>query len=225
MYNQDYSNEKLKDNIIGSEWWLNSQNLSFSEILIESRVPEKWARFDRLEDEFHNFLLKPVNRYVSNLYPRPQLIDINDERVILRQRTHAEIWVQDEGVGLYALDKTHQRQFYPSENDHNYENCYPARYRFYVPWFIDKDCEANILLVSDEDTPISAVSTKINFKKVDKNSEHVNTNFVDCGIKKEGSWMLDGTHGILPISSAIYDMVIYLNTEELKMMRHQYDME
>lgn len=225
MYTGEHSNEKLKNNIVGSEWWLNSENLSFPEILVQSRVPDKWARYDKIEDMYHESLLRPVNRYVSNLYPRPEIKYIDKNKIIFRQRTHAEIWVEDYGNALYALDKTHQRQFYPSKNQHSFSNCYPATYRFYVPWFINKECSAFINPVTDEETPFICIKKELEFSEVSLNTKYVDIDFVDFGIKREGSWMLDGSTGILPRLSAMYDMVIYLNESDLDLIRGEYDLE
>lgn len=225
MYTGEHSNEKVKGNIIGSEWWLNSENLNFPSILIESRVPEKWSRHDKLESKYTNYLLKPVNRYVSNLYPAPEIKNIEGNKIVLRQRTHAEIWVEDHVNALYALDKTHQRQFYPSKNQHKFDDCFLATYKFYVPWFINKNCPAFIEPIIDEDTPFVCIKKELNFYYVDPSTEYVDTEFVDFGIKKEGSWMLDGSTGILPRLSAMYDIVVYLNEKDVELIRSQYAME
>lgn len=219
----EHPNKITKNNIIGSEWWVNSESLNFPEIVIGSRVMQAWAKFNLIEERFKDVILKPVNRYVSNLYPRPELISINNNIVTLRQRSHAEIWVQKEETGLYALDKTNQRQFYPSTYIHNFNNCYEASYRFYMPWFIDKDIEAEIKNVDDEETAFQVMPGKILFKKQNIDFEYVETNFINFGIKKNGSWMLDGTRGILPIGSAMYDIMVYLNDNEVELIRNQYE--
>ena len=53
--------------------------------------------------------------YVSHMYPKPELVSIEKNIVTLRQKTHAEIWVEPKNKNLYALDKCHQRHFYPSK--------------------------------------------------------------------------------------------------------------
>lgn len=215
-------NEKIKNNIVGSEWWLNSEKYTWPEIVVGSRVMDAWARFNLIEPEYKNAILKPLNRYVSNLYPRPELVKIEENLAILRQRTHAEIWVDEKADGLYALDKTNQRQFYPSEHNHNFSECYPASYRFYVPWFIDRNIEAEIKEITDEDTAFKIIPGGIRFYQQNINSDYIDTNFINFGIKKSGSWMLDGRRGIIPRLSAMYDIVIYLNETDMDLLRRQY---
>ena len=57
----------IKNNIIGSDFWLNSEELSFPEITRESRIPDRWRRFDMIDDKYKALFLKPINTYVSEL--------------------------------------------------------------------------------------------------------------------------------------------------------------
>jgi hypothetical protein len=211
--------DPVKNFISGSEYWLNSENLSFSEILNGSNLPDKWRRYDLLESEFDECLLRPVNRYVSNLYPRPELVHIEENNIILRQKTHAEIWVKPRTDSLYALDKTWQRQFYPSKNRYIKDGCFDATYRFYMPWFIDSDATGYIYGCSD--SPFSVDDQVINFNK-ELRSSVLDAHFVDFKIKTEGKHMIDERYGIIDIGTPMYDIHITLSENNIKRIEEQY---
>lgn len=212
-----------KNNIGGSEFWLNSENLSFKEILIGSRIPEKWSKFNLIEDYYKDFIIKPVNRYVSNLYPKPEIVSINNNTIRLRQKTHAEIWVKprNEVNVLYALDKTWQRQFYPSNIFMNNNSCFAATYKFYIPWIIDRDLNAKIEQVLDEKTCFIVDPCTFNFWKTE-NEEYINTGFINFQIKREGSHMLDDRYGIIDIGTPMYDVIFTLDNKDMEIFYEQY---
>jgi hypothetical protein len=211
----------FKDNIYGSEFWLNSASMNFYDILTESRVPEKWKRFDLVEDQFLNLPIKPINRYVSNLYPIPELIslDVENLKVVLRQKTHAEIWVEPRANGLYALDKTWQRQFYPSNNKYTHIECFDPTYKFYMPWFFDGDAEAKVFKV--DGSPFHINDKDLKFKTTHL-SQQVDVNFVDFKIYKVGSHMVSQKYGIIDIGTPMYDLEISLTEKEMNAVYEQY---
>ncbi len=211
----------IKNNIIGSDFWLNSEELSFSEITSISKVPDRWRRFDIIEDEYSDCLIKPVNRYVSNLYPRPELISLNEDTgdVLLRQKTHAEIWVSPKGDDLYALDKTWQRQFYPSKNKYIEEDCFIATYRFYVPWFPDADIEVQIQ--ESPETPFNVRPQQIKFNKLE-GVVVFDTEFVDFKIKSVGPHIVNSKYGIIDIATPMYDIKFNATKEQIERLVKQY---
>lgn len=211
----------IKNNMVGSDFWLNSEELSFSEITRESRIPDRWRRFDMIDDRYKVLLLKPINTYVSELYPRPEIVFIDkiSGRVTLRQKTHAEIWVSPSEENLYALDKTWQRQFYPSSKKYTKDNCFIATYKFYVPWVIDSDIKATVSSV--DNSPFSVENQEINFNSLD-GLTLVDTNFVDFKIKIEGSHMVNSKYGIIDIGTPMYDFTFILNYKQMERLVAQY---
>jgi len=212
-----------KNNISGSHWWINSENLSLPEILMQSGIPDKWSKHNSKEILKISSILKPVNNYVLNLYPRPEIISVNSNKITFRQRTHAEIWVEERRDGtLYALDKCHQRQFYPSINNVENKECFDPTYRFYVPWFIDKNVSIEIAKVEDEPTPFYISEKNIIGKPLPYMSDYAYSEFVDFKIKNTGEYHLKEKYAIISKNTAMYDMSVVLSDEEISQIKDYY---
>jgi hypothetical protein len=209
----------LKNNIYGSEFWVNSEELSLLEILDGSAMPENWKRFNLISSAYDRFLIKPVNPYVDNLYPKPEIVSFDKENlsIILRQRTHAEIWVEKRKESLYALDKCWQRQFYPSKNKYEDLNCFSPTFRFYMPWIFDRERDAIVCGV--DDSPFSVKKQIVKFKQA---REEAPNNFVDFKIKSSGKHMVNDKYGIIDIGSTMYDIHISLTEKEVEAIDEQY---
>jgi hypothetical protein len=211
------------DGAQGSDWWIKSANLTFSEILIGSSIPEKWSRYDLIKNDIINDIIQPVNKYVLALYPKPELISIKENIVVLRQKTHAEIWAQPSDKNtLYLVDKTWQRQFYPSINSIENNECFSPTYRFYMPWFFYKNIDVQISSVYDEYTPFIIKSHKIINNVPEENSLHVDTNFIDFKVKKDIVDKNNGRYGIIDIGTPMYDMSVKLTDREIVLLESQY---
>lgn len=215
---------KTKNHMSGSEWWLNSEDLSFSNIVRQSKMPDHWARYDFEDMQKIKSVLTPVNKYVFNLYPRPEILSISSGLVTFRQRSHAEIWVEDKGNNvLYALDKCHQRQFYPSQNSIMTTGCFFPTYKFYIPWFINKNVQINIDPVENEATPFH-INKKIFIEKfLDKTIPYADTEFVDFKIKNFGKYFLKENYGIISKNTAMYDMSVCLTDQEIARLKEDYE--
>jgi hypothetical protein len=215
---------KSKNHMSGSDWWLNSENLSFSSIVRQSKIPDHWARYDSEEIRNIKSVLNPVNKYVLSLYPRPEILKINNNLVTFRQRTHAEIWLEHKGIDvLYAVDKCHQRQFYPSKNNIQIDGCFLATYRFYIPWFINKNVEINIDPVQDELTPFYTNKKMFYGNVISMSTPYADTEFVDFKIKNLGQYSLKENYGIIGKSTAMYDMSVYLTDQEIEKLKEDYE--
>lgn len=208
-----------KNGIRGSEFWINSETLSFQEILMGSRVPLKWSKFSLIEESFQDKMLKPVNRYVSNLYPMPELVSITGNTVRLRQKTHAEIWVDTKQKDLYALDKCWQRQFYPSTNSLLNDECFLPTYKFYMPWILDLNIRVQI---EPAGKCFFTLGSIIELNINDKTADFIDVPFVDFKIFKGGDHMKTGNYGIIEIGTPMYDMVFDLTDRELEKLHEQY---
>lgn len=212
----------IKNNIVGSEFWVNSESLSFKEILIESRIPRNWSMQNQIESRYENDFFKPVNRYVSNLYPKPKLISIDKNLVIFRQHTHAEIWVEPQNEDLYALDKTWQRQFYPSNTLlNNRDDCFYPTYKFYMPWVPDFNGVATIT-TSEDSSAFWVCEHAIFCHTINIKLEYAEPPFIPFKIKKLGHHMKTDEYGIIDIGTPMYDIRVTLDDKEVENVRRQF---
>ena len=190
---------------------------------MESGLPDKWSKYNSKEILNIKSILKPINNYVLNLYPKPKIINITNNIITFRQRTHAEIWVEERKDGtLYALDKCHQRQFYPSLNNLENKDCFDPTYRFYIPWFINKNVSIAISRVEDEPTPFYISEKNIIGKPLPHLSDYAYSEFVDFKIKNTGEYYLKEKYAIISKSTAMYDMSVVLSDEEISQIKDYY---
>lgn len=190
-----------------SQFWLNSYNLSFRDIVDKSNCSRKHVEYHYVlsNDKIKNSILKPVNDYVYNLYPAPELIKYEDGYIYLRQRTHAEIWVKrDYRLGFYFLDRPHIRQFYTSDKIIKAENTFMVPYRFYSPWFIDLEGDFEVLQVKDEYCPF--IIEESTHSKIDTNLNILEPTFINFLFKKTGEHMLNPVHGKISIGTPMFDI-------------------
>jgi hypothetical protein len=203
------NDDMLKNNIRGSEYWINSSNKTFRELVLESRLYPEWGVSGHVFDSsYTSKFLIPVNRYAEIFHNKPELL-VYDDHIRLRQTTHAEIWVEERTGGLYALDKCWQRQFYPSElNYENQEGSFPALYKFYMPWIINIDKSFKIESNFGNDSPFNVMTNFINFKNINFFNPILETEWVHFFINKNVKHMEDSTYGIIDIKTPMYDIII-----------------
>lgn len=181
---------------LGSHYWINSYNKDFDQIQKESNLPFHFREMYKSET-----LIKPVNKYAFYYSPFPDILI--DNNVILRQKTHAEIWVEPKTNGLYALDKTWQRQFYPSSTQHEDPECFAAVYKFYTPWIINENIVVKINNI--ENSPFKIITNSIIFEK---NDNFTSPQWIDFLIKKEGNHMKTLEYGIIELGTPAFDIII-----------------
>jgi hypothetical protein len=191
-------------NRLGSKYWINSEDKDFRTLVKESKmIPEFFDSRFLKNMGYENRLLVPVNPYVEYFYPKPNLIK-TDTGILLRQKTHAEIWVEYQGDFLYMLDKCWQRQFYPSKNSYN--NLDDKKlYRFYVPWTIEHQEPFEIRSISES---FNIHTGSISFYKRDFNETFIETPFIDFTLKRNGPHVKADNYGIVSIGTPMYDIVI-----------------
>lgn len=195
---------------IGSQYWVNSEDRTFSELAQDNfQLYNEWKHSSYIHNsDYKNKILKPINYYSLRFGKKPELI-VDQETVSLRYKTHAEIWVEPREEGLYALDKTWQRQFYPSSFKSNIpSNCFNAMYKFYIPWLIDEDVECEIKNI--EESPFVVLNTSVNFVKT--NNDLVwNCDWFHFAFKNNSPLIetyREKQYGIVEIESPICDIII-----------------
>lgn len=212
------------DGAMGSQWWTESSSLSFPEIVEGSRLIDKWARYDIMPEDIKKNVLVPVNSYVLNLYPRPEIVSIKGNIVKLLQKTHAEIWVKPSSdITLYATDKAWQRQFYPSQNKIYDEECFFPTYRFYMPWVFSEDVNLTITGIDDISSPFTVKRQMLNNKKQEPKNKYAETGFVDFKIKKSNRYMVDDKYGIIDIATPMYNIFVELSEDKIRRLVKEYE--
>jgi hypothetical protein len=202
--------------IVGSEFWVNSSDLTFNEIQEKSFLQYEYRNFLPFTNEFEDSLLSPINGYAKDFSPIPEILDVTGNTVRFRQRTHAEIWVEPRVSGLYALDKCHQRQFYPSGSSMSHGDCFPSNYKFYTPWILETKNKVSFFSVVDEFSPFVINEKIFNNTQINKTQYYMTEPlFIDFLIKKEGNHMHSDKYGIIEIGTPMYDFSVTLNEEEM----------
>lgn len=192
--------------------WLDCHSNSFLEIQNIAKVPPNWKSFKKvvLNNQYKNSILKPINNYVLNLYPKPDLIYKDKGQVILRQKTHADIWLYKEPTYLYVIDRPHQRQFYPSKTNNfiSKDTTFNDQFRFYIPWIFDADCTIQYVNVDGEESPFFVLNKNIKYNVIEKDLEQIETEFIPFYIYKEGKYKIDEDYGIIKCGTPAYDIII-----------------
>jgi hypothetical protein len=195
-------------NIRGSEYWVNSGSLSFTRIIQDSKVPPKWIDSATLDDlGYKDKILRPINPYVHHFGIKPELEILRDGCIILKQKTHAEIWIEMLGRQIYLLDKCWQRQFYPSVASSRLvlDRHVNAIFKFYTPWIIDADIKVDVF--SYEDSPFTILTDSLRFSQVDKNQHLLDSSWVNFAVKSDSKYIID-EENIIPKDTYMYGIMI-----------------
>jgi hypothetical protein len=203
--------------------WYETYDPSFVDINLQSRVPLKWMIYKRvLEGQYKDSVIKPLNKYIERLYPKPKLISINKNIVRLRQYTHADIFLLVKETGLYDVDRPWIRQYYQTKfNPGIPNNCFDKVYKFYLPWFIDEDIEI-FIDQPQEDSPFHIYPQTDKYFKINSNQDFVEPMFVPFSFKKEGEHMIDAEFGIIKKPSPMFDIIFNANDILLQRVRNFY---
>lgn len=204
-------NNFLNRGRIGSEYWINSELKTFREICKDNILQyDKWKLSKTLlNTEYADKILKPINEYAKIFSCKPEIICEKDA-VVLRYKTHAEIWFEQKSNGLYALDKVMQRQFYPSNLDVSAPlEAFNAIYKFYIPWIIDADVVATVREVPN--SPFFIHNNNVVFNKIDRDKDIWDVGFIHFFIKNIGEHVKEfnkDIFGIIGAESPICDIII-----------------
>ena len=204
--------------------WDSSYDPNFSEISIKSRIPEKWLSFQRVlgDDKYASSIIKPINKYVANLYPAPRLVEISGNTVRLRQYTHAEIFILVNKETHKFLDRPWMRQFYKSsfvgEPD---EECFEDFFVAYTPWVLDHKAEV-AFEIPDEESAIKIVETTRFSREIPNNTVLLEPFMIPFRFKKIGTHMVDDEFGKIKKPSPLYDMVFQANDIIIERVKEFY---
>jgi hypothetical protein len=189
--------------------WYKSQTESFLDINKNSNIRPAWLEYSYiLNGEYGNSIIKPINHYVEKLYVKPDLISINNNKVVLQQTNHAEIFLLKMSFEnkLKALDRPHMRQFYMSNKNKIIEgNKFNAMYRFYIPWFLDID---NVLInvKQPDNSPFIIEEKQYLTKKYNKDNNYVDPEMIFFNFLSYGPHMIDEEYGRIKRLSPMFNL-------------------
>lgn len=203
--------------------WYKTPDPIFTDITARSRVPDKWANYQRvLSGKYRDSIIKPINKYVEALYPAPRLISIDDNVVTLRQHNHAEIFLLKTDNDLKALDRPWIRQFYKSELPQTDSmDCFPNKFVAYVPWFIDEDTLFAIKGISD--SPFSVDGKTDLYRKIPASTRYVEPLMVPFKFRKVGNHMVREGFGKIKVGTPMFDIVFPTNDTIIEKIRNFYE--
>jgi hypothetical protein len=205
--------------------WYNTYDPSFIDISAKSRIPDKWANYERvLTGKYSDSIIKPINKYVEALYPAPALISIIGNTVTLRQHNHAEIFLLEKNDKLKALDRPWMRQFYQSAtHSEKQPGCFSQTFLAYVPWFID----ANVLIqIKNVDgSPFFAYDKTDRYQEIPKEAKYIEPMMVSFKFKKEGSHMEQPHFGKIKRGVPMFDIIFQADDTIIQRVKEFYEQD
>ena len=205
--------------------WYNTYDPSFIDISAKSKIPDKWANYERILSGKHSeSIIKPINKYVEALYPHPKLISIEGNVVTLRQHNHAEIFLLEKDGELKALDRPWMRQFYQSAKSQPIaDNCFSQTFIAYVPWFIDADV---IVKISEVDGSPFCVPEKIDrYHLIPQDIKYLEPMMVPFRFRNIGDHMQEKHFGKIKRNTPMFDIEFTANDTIIKRVRNFYEQD
>jgi hypothetical protein len=217
--------EILNDTDYDFNVWYNTYDPSFIDITAKSKIPDKWANYERvLSGKYSKSIIKPLNKYVEALYPAPKLISIKDNIVTLRQHNHAEIFLLNNDDGLKALDRPWMRQFYQSAKPQSkIENCFDETYVAYVPWFIDENV---LVLIRGVDGSPFAIQDKTDmYQEIPLDVKYLEPMMVPFRFKNVGDHMQEKHFGKIKRNTPMFDIIFSASDTIIERVREFYEQD
>lgn len=203
--------------------WYNTYDPNFIELCAKSKVPEKWVSYGKvIGGSFRDSVIKPVNSYVENLYPRPELVSIENGTVTLRQHNHAEILLLEEDGVLKALDRPWIRQFYQSRHQQGTdEGCFTDPFVLYIPWFIDED--VSVFITRSKDSPFFVYDKQFKYTKISDDAKYIEPAMVPFRFSRIGGHMESESVGKIKRNTPLFDMTFHADDIIIERVRKFYE--
>lgn len=188
--------------------WQDTLDPDFVQMSHDVGLKYRWKSYQHGIRGIEGSILKPVNNYVRNLVPRPELIDTENE-MRLRFYSHADFWlrVKDDG-SLWHVDRPWQRQYYNTayqpEVDPNL--AFEPTFIFYTPWVLDFFVEVNYCGI--DDSPFLVHNKTDLFHPIKFDAEYTNPHMVAFNFKKVGDHMREPDFGIINKPAPMFDMIL-----------------
>ena len=156
------------------------------------------------------------------MYPKPELISISENKIRLRQKTHAAIFLLEKDGHFRNVDRPHMRQYYQTSNQYPIsKDCFEPAYLFYTPWFIDHSCMVKFENI--EDSPFLVYNSSFKYDPVDRMADYVEPHFVPFRFKRVGPHMKSKDFGKIQKSAPMFDMVIDADAIIIERIRKFYE--
>lgn len=202
--------------------WYETYDPNFTEISKASLIPEKWVGHRFISHNiFDGLPIKPINRYVEFLYPRPELIKIENNVVTLRQKNHAEIFLLNDGGYFRNIDRPWMRQYYQTNRKMASQDCFDQEYLFYVPWFIDESVLVHFK--NSDNSPFLIFEESIQYVKTYPREQYIEPKFVLFKFKNYGDHMESDIFGKIRAGSPMFDMVFDADDILIERIRKFYE--
>lgn len=204
--------------------WYEYLDPNFTDICKRSRLPEKWISFQKvLSGKYSDSILKPINRYVEQLYPAPALLGITNNTVTLQQKNHAEFFMlETEGGNWYTLDRPWMRQYYKSNEPHRHQSGHvPMMFKFYVPWIIDSDIP--VRFVQAENSPFTIYEDEYVFSKTNSGLDYYEPPMVRFQFKTSGDHMEYHNFGRILRQSPMFNITFEADDIIVESVRKFYE--
>lgn len=204
--------------------WYKSTIQSFLYINHRSNIKDEWLNYSEvLNGKYKDSIIKPINKYVENIYPAPKLISIENNTITLEYLSCAEIMLlqrQNESK-LSAMEKIHMRQFYLSDIvDESDSSCFKEVYRIFIPWIIDVPA-TKMKIFTIADSPFKV------FEKESRFSDYlcfpqVDPEMLFFQFKKEGDHMIDEEYGKIKRHTPTFRLMFEGNDIMVKRVKEFY---
>ena len=203
--------------------WETSIDPKFLDLSVKTKIPGKWLSYGGAG--YEESPIKPINRYVENLYPMPELVSIKNNTVTLRQRNHAEIFLLESPEGFRNIDRPHMRQYYKTSMTFATDSdCFDTSYIFYTPWIVDANVTVR-MAQPDEDGPFTIYPVTRQFAKFPDTVSFIEPQFVPFRFRRVGGHMVRDGFGKIKIGSAMFDMIFEADDILIEKIKELYEQD
>ena len=207
--------------------WYKTNDPVFSQLNKDSRAADKWLKYIKVEQgRYRDSILKPINNYAEELYPKPQLISIEGNTVRLRQGNHAEFFLLHDHKGFFNLDRPWIRQYYNTSHKMvQPDDCFAGTYLFYAPWFLDVDGISIRYERPEIESPFLIYPIETTSKASPAGLDYREPDFIPFHFKRVGSHMVSDLFGKIKRQSAMFDMVFEASDIIVQRVRKLYEQD
>lgn len=205
--------------------WYKTNDPKLIDISHKSRMPESWFSYIPVSvGKYSKSVLKPINGFVQYFSPCPELVSINNNIVRLRQYNYAEILLVENEDGFTNIERPHMRQYYNTGEQHDIpENCFNKVFKFFMPWLIDD--HVFIRIENAENSPFFIYEQSHRLDPFINNARYIEPPFIPFSFKRDASFIKNGTSGVVPLNSPMYDIVFEANDILVQKIRNFYEKE